>query len=72
MLEQQDYCCAICRLTETKARASVVMALAVDHNHRTGKVRGLLCNACNLSIGKMRDDPTRLRAAATYLEKYNG
>lgn len=41
--------------------------LAIDHDHRTGKVRGLLCPLCNKAIGLMRDDPDLLRSAAAYL-----
>lgn len=41
----------------------------VDHCHVTGLIRGYLCTDCNLSLGKMRDDPERLRRAADYLEK---
>ncbi len=40
----------------------------VDHNHRTGRIRGLLCNPCNLIAGHAKDDPGRLRALADYLE----
>ncbi len=42
----------------------------VDHCHLTGKVRGLLCSDCNVSIGRLRDDPLTLRRLAEYLERH--
>lgn len=65
MLAAQRGVCAICAGPCTTGRR-----LAVDHCHRTGIVRGLLCAMCNTAIGKMRDDPDLLRAAALYLEKH--
>ena len=62
MLALQDGCCAICRRKPTGRR------LAVDHEHRTGRVRGLLCDACNRAIGQFGDDPTRIRCAAEYVD----
>lgn len=44
--------------------------LVIDHDHITGKYRGLLCRHCNLAIGHLQDDPERARAAAKYLQKH--
>ncbi len=48
---------------------SVRKRLSVDHDHTTGRVRGLLCSNCNTSIGLAKDSPDTLRRMADYLEK---
>lgn len=70
LLAQQEDCCAICGQPETETRHGKVKELAVDHDHATGAVRGLLCKGCNTGIGLMLDDPAILRKAAAYLEAH--
>ncbi len=72
MMEKQNGVCAICgRLESTHKRGRVNPdRLSVDHCHKTGKVRGLLCGRCNRAIGLLRDNPALCRAAATYLERH--
>lgn len=67
MLEEQKGVCAICGCPETKPNAKY---LAVDHNHETGIVRGLLCNNCNRALGLLKDNKEILQNAIKYLEKY--
>jgi hypothetical protein len=55
--------CAICHRVEPREG----YALAVDHDHTTGEVRGLLCSHCNRGIGWLSDDPELLRSAIGYL-----
>jgi hypothetical protein len=66
MLAGQDGACAICRLP---AAENVHGRLHLDHDHATERVRGLLCEKCNMGLAKFRDQPAFLRAAADYLEK---
>jgi len=63
MAAQQGGKCAICG-SEPSGR------LHVDHDHGTGRVRGLLCGGCNKSLGLMKDDPRRLLAAVEYLRRF--
>ncbi len=44
----------------------------VDHNHKTGEIRGVLCNRCNVALGMARDNPYVLRALADYIESVGG
>jgi len=64
ILTKQNFSCAICK----EHMSGFKQALAVDHCHSTGKVRGLLCTGCNTAIGSMKDDTERLRNAVAYLE----
>lgn len=66
LLAAQDYRCAICQGRPRKH------TLAVDHDHKTGEIRGLLCSRCNHRLlGSANDDPARLRRAADYLEQFH-
>lgn len=67
--QQQAGICMICRNPEIGRRGARKFALAIDHDHKTNRVRGLLCNKCNLGIGNFNDDPERLEAAAAYLRR---
>jgi hypothetical protein len=60
LLEAQGGRCAICGDQQG-------MELIPDHDHLSGRPRGLLCSPCNLGLGMMADDPERLRAAMIYV-----
>jgi hypothetical protein len=66
----QSGLCAICKKPESASRLGTTRRLGVDHDHVTNEVRELLCEACNHGIGKFRDDPELLEAAAAYLRKH--
>jgi len=63
LLEKQDGKCAICGGEPARENG-----WHVDHDHNTGRIRGVLCQRCNHAIGLLDEDPERLRAAADYLE----
>lgn len=65
MMEKQNHCCAICG----KASLAGKRALSIDHCHKTGKFRGMLCIKCNTMIGMAKDSPRVLIAASRYLEE---
>ena len=65
----QDGRCAICKRPFEECVERGRKHLHVDHDHTAGRVRGLLCGACNRAIGLLRDDAQLCLAAATYLQK---
>jgi len=67
MRKSQGFKCAICKDKETDRKRGM---LHVDHDHKSGAVRALLCGACNTGLGRFRDDPRILRRAAGYIEKH--
>lgn len=71
MLEQQQGLCAVCERPETRRdgwNRESTRALGVDHSHKTGKVRGLLCGNCNTAIAFLDDNVLLLQRIADYLE----
>jgi hypothetical protein len=64
--ENQGGKCAICSSVGAEAGRGV---LCVDHDHATGKIRGLLCKLCNAFLGRIRDDHVKLLHAMSYLER---
>ena len=63
MFDDQKGCCSICGIHKDR----LTRALAVDHDHKTNKVRGLLCSYCNSGLGYFKDDINKLKKAIEYL-----
>lgn len=63
----QNGVCAIC----SKPQEEGIASLAIDHNHETGAVRGLLCRACNRGLGVFKESVSTLDSAIKYLCKYS-
>lgn len=63
LLKIQNNCCAICKSSDPKKSS-----WSIDHDHRTGEVRGLLCHFCNTMLGFAKDNSIILRSAIDYLE----
>ncbi|MFF4581359.1 endonuclease VII domain-containing protein [Streptomyces sp. NPDC001389] len=59
MITAQGGVCVICRMAPAEH---------VDHDHQTGKVRGVLCFSCNAALGQFKDRPDVIRRAAAYVE----
>lgn len=67
LLKEQKGKCAICRTTKPGGRWK---RLHIDHDHKTGKVRGLLCNSCNCAVGFLNEDPGRAAKLIEYLKRH--
>lgn len=67
MLVAQNHACGICRRPLPDKRFPK-REYIVDHDHKTGAVRGILCHKCNTSLGGFGDDPETLKAALSYLQ----
>jgi hypothetical protein len=72
LLKEQNGVCAICKQPETiyDIRTNKLRALAVDHNHITGKTRGLLCSHCNHGVGHFKEDIGILYNTIDYLNTH--
>lgn len=70
MLEAQGGGCKICGVAEANKPGNRYTNLVVDHDHETGQVRGLLCNAHNRALGMFGDDVELLHQAIDYLNAY--
>ena len=68
ILIKQNHVCAICGGEETLIIKGKNRDLAVDHNHETGKVRGLLCSKCNTAIGFFNEDIRIIKTAIRYIK----
>ena len=67
--EAQDFLCAICQTADVGRKNSSAL-LYIDHDHETGKMRGLLCHHCNDALGKFKDDVGLMLNAIVSLDKY--
>ena len=67
LLDAQGGVCAICGQPETRIRQGHVRQLSIDHDHETGKIRGLLCSSCNVALGNFKDSLESLSNAIDYL-----
>jgi hypothetical protein len=71
LLKTQNGVCVICHKPETTRNQGGLRPLSVDHDHKTGRVRGLLCNKCNRGLGYFYDDSDLLINALAYITRNN-
>lgn len=69
-LEEQGHCCAICGVHIDNYTYGSKQVFSIDHDHMSGKPRGLLCNNCNIGLGCFQDDPKIIAKSARYLRKH--
>lgn len=72
MIEAQGSLCAVCRRPESQVvpKSGKPRRLQVDHDHRTGKPRGMVCQFCNMVLGHVDDSTEHLQAFIAYLERH--
>jgi len=66
LLIEQGGTCAICKKAHWNGKAPFI-----DHDHKTEKVRGVLCNSCNMALGFLRDNIEIAQGVVEYLKKFN-
>lgn len=72
-VREQNNLCAACGKPEVRKTATgAVKRLSIDHNHATQTLRELLCDRCNVTIGRVKENAETLRRMAAYIEKHNG
>lgn len=73
MLVSQSALCAICHKPETQVhpKSGLPYQLSVDHCHKTGNTRELLCNRCNRTLGMVNDNADLLKRMIEYVQKHN-
>lgn len=72
LYHKQHGLCAICKNPETRFnnKSKTTQKLCVDHSHKTGKIRGLLCNRCNTTLGRIGEDLAILKNMLRYMEAH--
>jgi hypothetical protein len=72
LFKEQNGVCKICQSPETvtNGRSTKVKDLAIDHDHKTNKVRGLLCSNCNRALGLLQDKSAIVKSAYEYLASH--
>jgi len=65
LYKKQNGCCALCG----RHQSELTKTLCIDHDHKTGKIRGLLCLSCNRGVGYLQDDAELCLKAYQYLRK---
>lgn len=69
LFNDQNGCCAICKIHISELNQKIKKYLCIDHDHNNGKIRGLLCDKCNRGIGLLKDSAENLLSAYNYILK---
>lgn len=66
-----DHKCEICKRTREELKGRYAVEFVFDHDHKTKELRGIICNDCNIGLGKFKDNPEILIEAVLYLIEKN-